>query len=184
MGKIEIKRVEEIKELVYTAQNNINEAIKSNQYYPFITNLVSTYNSTYLKDKKILLNGYGFYYEDERVKVNINFFLEDEFQRCNPKMEFDLKTDVKAGWIVGQYLNELKKMSSFCDDLVNWDDMIAKDIYYGDGSYNVKIYANHYAYLAKVKDLENIVMQNIDNIVKIIMMSFNIISAQYTYDIQ
>lgn len=184
MSKIEIKRVEEIRELVYKSQNNISELIKSNQYYPFITTLVATYNSTYLKDKKIILNDYGFYYEDEKVKVNINFFLEDELQRCNPEMIFDLKTDVKAGWIVGQYINELKKMSSFCNELVNWDNMISKDIYYGDGSYNVKIYANHYTYLAKVKDLENIIMQNIDNIVKTILMSFNIISAQYTYDIQ
>ena len=176
-------RQKKVKPFLSDANDKIGDKIRENQYYEYICNMVNNLNENYLpSDNKIVFGNYCYLYKHDNIEINIDFFVDNLNQRENPIMFIKLSKDYKDKYLVSKISEEIKRLLDFNKD-ISWTPYI-KDIYYGDGLYDKDKYINHYQYLGLLKEIENNTLQNIDKIMRAILLSFNIICAEFLFDIQ
>ena len=176
-------RQKKVKLFLSDANDKIGDKIRENQYYEYICNMVKNLNENYLPDDhKIVFGDYCYSYKHDNIEINIDFFIDDLNQRENPIVFIKLSKEYKDKYLVSQISEEIKRLLDFNKD-ISWTPYI-KDIYYGDDLYDRCKYINHYQYLGLLKAIENNTLQNIDKIMRAILLSFNIISAEFLFDIQ
>lgn len=176
-------RQKKVRLFLSDANDKIGDKIRENQYYEYISNMINNLNENYLpSDHKIVFGNYCYSYKHDNIEINIDFFVDDLTQRENPIVFVKLSKEYKDKYLVSQIAEEMKRLLDFNKD-ISWKPYI-KDIYYGDGLYDKDKYINHYQYLGLLKEIENNTLQNIDKIMRAILLSFNIISAEFLFDIQ